>query len=295
MLGLVDRYLFREILTPFGLTIGTLLLVLATEQLLRLVELFINKGVPFLTIFSILVWILPTFLVISIPAGVLIGVIIAYNRLSTDNEIMALQATGASLYRLLRPAIIFSSLAFVLTFSLSIWVQPWAGRSLKSLGISLIKHQAAVILEPGIFNEPFKEMVVYVEEMPTTTRLKGIFIYDLRNSLVPVLTVAEEGVLINDPENNSLGFRLLNGSQYHFDKSGSERQQMIQFGSYEFRLDLNAVLNRTGSLMERLRPEELRKAIRDHPDQAESYQRLLAEYYKNYAFPFSCLICHRQE
>jgi lipopolysaccharide export system permease protein len=290
MLNLIDRYILREVLTPFLLTLGTLLLVLLTDQLLRLVELFINKGVPFLTIVKILVWILPTFLVIAIPAGVLIGIIIAFNRLSTDSEIVALQTAGVSLYRLLWPAMLFSTVAFVMTFSLSVWGQPWAGQSLKNLGISLMKHQAAVALEPGVFNEPFKKMVIYVEQMPSTKEIKGIFIYDLRNTQAPVLTLAKEGILFNDPESNSMGFRLVNGSQYHFNGNHSERQQMIQFGSYDFRLDIDSALNRQDSLMKRLDPEELRKAIVDEPDRAGSYRRLLGEYYKNYALPFSCLI-----
>jgi lipopolysaccharide export system permease protein len=290
MLKLIDRYIFREILTPFSLTLGTLLLVLLTDQILRLVELFINKGVPFFTIIKILVWILPTFLVIAIPVGVLIGVIIAFNRLSTDSEIIALQTTGVSLYRLLWPAIIFSSLAFVLTFTLSVWGQPWAGHSLKNLGISIVKQQASVALEPGVFNEPFKKMIIYVDQMPNSENIKGILIYDSRNSKVPVLTLAKEGILINDPENNSLGFRLINGSQYRFSKNKSGRQQIIQFGSYDFRLNIDSALGRQDLLKNRLNPEDLRKAIINEPDQADSYRRLLSEYYKNYAFPFSCLI-----
>jgi len=153
-----------------------------------------------------------------------------------------------------------------------------------------MKHQAAAALEPGVFNEPFKKMIIYVDQMPSSEKIKGILIYDLRNSEVPVLTLAKEGILINDPENNSLGFRLLNGSQYHFNKNKSGRQQIIQFGSYDFRLDIGSALSRQDLLLKRLNPEELRKAIVTEPDRAGSYRRLLSEYYKNYAFPFSCLI-----
>src|SRR3972149_4932048 len=290
MLRLMDRYIFREVLTPFGLTLGTLMLVLLVDQLLRLVELLINKGVTFLIISKIFISILPAFLVIAIPVGVLIGVIIAFSRLSTDSEIIAFKAAGVSLYRLLLPAALFSVLAFVVTFSLSIWAQPWAGRSLKSLAISLFKQQAAVGLEAGVFNEPFEDMVVYVEQMPTPTTLRGVLIYDLRNPQGPVLTLAGEGVLFNDPENNALGFRLIKGSQHRINKADPGRHQLIRFEVYDFRLDLNSVLKGEDGSTERRAPDELRKAIIVKPAPAARYRRLLEEYYKNYAFPFSCLI-----
>ena len=290
MFKIIDRYILREIVTPFNLTLATLLLVLLTDQMLRLVELFINKGIPFLTVIRVFFWVLPPFLVIAIPAGVLIGVIIAFTRLSTDSEIIALQANGVSLYRLLWPAIVFSTVAFALTFSLSIWIQPWAGRSLKTLGLSLLKQQAAVALEPGMFNEPFGEMVVYVEEMPSPGHLKGILIYDLKNPNTPILTLAKDGILFNEPESNIIGFRLSNGTQYRFDRSKSDRQQLLRFGSYTFKLDLEKSLRRKGFSQDRLSPEELRTAMLEKPEKAGTYRRLLGAYYKNYAFPFSCLI-----
>jgi len=290
MLKIIDRYIFREILIPFVLTVGTLLLVLLTDQLLRLVELLINKGVSLMTLIRIFLSILPAFLVIAIPAGVLIGVIIAFNRLSGDNEIIALQANGVSHYRLLIPAGLFSLVAFIITFGLSVWGQPWAGKSLKKLAISLVQQRAAVALEAGMFNEPFEKMVVFIEEMPTPSHIKGILIYDLKNTDVPILTLAKEGILLDELEDNQLGFRLLNGSQHRFNKKDPDRHQLLRFGSYDFRIDLTTALGNGSLKDDRLSPDELRKAIVTKPDQAPRFRRLLAEYYKNYAFPFSSLL-----
>jgi lipopolysaccharide export system permease protein len=290
MFKLIDRYLLREILTPFALTLGALMLILLTDQLLRLVELLINKGISLLTVLKIFLSILPAFLVIALPAGVLIGIIIAFNRLSTDNEIIALQANGISLYRLLWPAMQFSVIALALTFSLSVWAKPWAGRSLKDLGISLVRQQAAVGLEAGMFNELFEDVVIYVEELPVPDRLAGVLIYDLRDPQNPVLTLAKEGAVFNDPEKNILGFRLLQGHQYRFDPEEPGRNQVIRFSTYEFKMDLNAVLNDPGSTVEPSTPEAIKRAMEEDPERAGRYRRLLGEHYKNYAFPFSCLI-----
>lgn len=290
MFRLIDRYLFREILTPFGLTLGTLMLALLTDQLLRLVQFVINRGVDFLSIAKVFAAILPPFLVMTIPAGVLIGVIITFNRLSSDNEIIALQATGISLLRLLRPVILFSLVAFSVTFVLSHWSQPWTGRSLKGIGRTLLKSQIGLILDSGVFNEPFEDMIVYIDQIPSPTHLKGILIHDLRNPDVPVLTLADEGWVTSGLKDNVLGFQLSKGNQYRFNKADEDRTQHIKFGKYEFKVDLNPFLKRERLLQERLGPDQLRQAIEEDPENASRYRRHLGEYYKNYAFPFSCLI-----
>ena len=290
MLQLIDRYLFREILPPFWLTLGALMIVLLTDQLLRLVELLINKGVSFLVVIKIFFLILPTFLVITIPAAVLMGVIIAFNRLSSDNEIIALQATGIGLIRYLRPALLFSLIAFLVSFALSAWAQPWAGQSVKGLALSLLKQQLSVALEPGVFNEPFDHMVIFIDKIPKPSHLQGIFIHDLTNPEIPVLTLAKEGILYSSDNENKLGFQLLNGTQYRFKEGDPGTHQRVQFASYDFRIDLEQGLGSKDLSLGRLSHAEIKKALIANPSDAPKLRRLLSEYYKNYTFPVSCLV-----
>ena len=290
MFGRIDRYIFREIVPPFGLTLAALMLVLLTDQLIRLIELLVNRGADLSTLFKILIWLLPPFLVIAIPAGVLIGVIIAFNRLSSDNEIIALQANGFSFTRLMVPALVFAGIAFSVTFALSVSTHPWTGRSNKDLALSLLKSQTTLAIEPGVFNEPFKDMVFYVEETPSPMQLKGILIYDLRDPDSPVLTLAQEGAITSHPAGKSLGFNLVKGNQYRFSTQDPDRHQQIQFAQYEFNMDIDALLRQKNRTMKSLSPDQLREAMKQNPAKAARYRRFLEEHYKNYAFPFSCLI-----
>jgi lipopolysaccharide export system permease protein len=290
MFKLIDRYIFKEILVPFWLTLGTLMLVLLTDQMLRLVELLINKGVGILAILRVLMVITPPFLVLSIPAGVLIGVIIAYNRLSSDSEIIALQSGGFSLLRLLVPAAFFSVLAFAVTFILSVWSHPWSGRPIRNLGIKLLRDQVSVALEPGQFNEPVKDMVIFIEETPSPGTLKGILIHDLRDPQWPTLTLAGEGAIINTPGEDTFGFLLRNGNQYRYSRKDPGRSQQIRFASYEFKMDFGNRGNLAEEIGDQPDPDQLIRAIADHPEKAPRYRSLLVEYYKNFAFPLSCLI-----
>ncbi|MBI3595716.1 MAG: LptF/LptG family permease [Nitrospirae bacterium] len=290
MWKLLDRYIFLELLIPFGLTLSALMMILLIEQMVQLTELLINKGVSIWTAGRIFIFLLPTFLVIAIPMGVLIATIISFSRLMADHEITALMASGVSLSRLAVPVFVFTILTFGMTFSLSAWAQPWIGHSLKRAAMDLLKQEFSLGLEPGIFNEPLDNMMIYIDEMPTPTQLKGILIYDLRDSAQPVLIMAQEGMILSDPTSDLVGLRLLNGSQ-HRENGDPPRYQWITFRKYEFKLDLAAAVKRSSEDTDTaLRVQQIKTKLAASQTLERSELRTLEEYYKTYSFPFSCLI-----
>src|SRR5918999_547806 len=109
---LIDRYVIREVLWPFaiGLVIFTFLLII--PYLVREAEEFIAKGVSTLVILRIIWALVPAQLGITIPMSVLLGLLVAFGRLSADREFVALQACGVSLMRLMRPVGLLSLLAW---------------------------------------------------------------------------------------------------------------------------------------------------------------------------------------
>lgn len=294
---LIDRYIFLELLIPFGLTLSALMMILLTEQMVRLTELFLNKGVSFTTVAKIFIYLLPTFLVIAIPMGVLIATIISFSRLTADHEITALMAAGVSLSRLAVPVHLFTVLAFGLTFSLSVWAQPSVGSSMRSTAMDLLKQEFSLGLEPGIFNEALENMMIYVDEMPTPTQLKGVVIYDLREAAQPALILAQEGTILNDPASDLVGLRLINGSQHReigklpASPASPFRYQWITFGRYEFKLDLSAAVKRaTGEGDAALNVRQIKTKLAGGQPLERRELRALEEHYKTYAFPFACLI-----
>lgn len=290
MWKLLDRYIFLELLVPFGLTLSALMMILLIEQMVQLTDLLINKGVSIWTAGRIFIFLLPTFLVIAIPMGVLIATIISFSRLMADQEITALMAGGVSLFRLAVPVTVFAFLTFGMTFSLSAWAQPWVGHSLKRAAMDLLKQEFSLGLEPGIFNEPLDNMIIYIDEMPTPTQLKGILIYDLRDSAQPVLITAQEGMILSDPASDLVGLRLLNGSQ-HRESANPPRYQWITFRKYEFKLDLAAAVKRSSEDTDTaMKIQQLKTKFASSQPLERGELRTLEEYYKTYSFPFSCLI-----
>src|SRR5512136_1811233 len=94
------RYLGKELLTSFALGLAGFTFILLTGRILQLTELFVNKGIPLSQILELLYYLLPSFLVLTIPMATLLSVLLTFNRLSGDNEFTAFKAAGVSLYQM---------------------------------------------------------------------------------------------------------------------------------------------------------------------------------------------------
>src|SRR5919106_4659281 len=107
---IIDRYVVREVLWPFviGLLIFTFILII--PFLIELAEKFISKGVAATVVLQSMVTLLPQALGLTIPMSLLLGLLVAFGRLSADREFVAMQACGVSLLRLLRPVGVLSLL-----------------------------------------------------------------------------------------------------------------------------------------------------------------------------------------
>src|SRR3990172_13090606 len=103
---IVRSYILRECLTPFILALGILTCVFLLGNLIQLTNLVINKGVSLSTIGRVFLLYIPVLLGYTLPLSCLISVALAFSRLSSDNEILALRASGVHLGRLLTPLIL---------------------------------------------------------------------------------------------------------------------------------------------------------------------------------------------
>ena len=286
---LIDRYILNELLVPFSISLLVLLFVLLVNYLLRMMDLLINQGVDPLSVAELLLFILPSFLVICLPMAVLIAAIVAFARLTTDSETTVLQASGIGLFRWLWPVGIFSFGIYLISLFLSFVAQPWGGQSLQNLTMTMLRKQVSLGLEPGIFNDLFQNMVVYVDEIPNPTKLKGILLFDFRHQEEPRLIVAEEGTILDDPDSDLIGFRLVRGSLHRKlrDQEGYDR---ILFSTYEFTMDLGPMLNHPNEqVAETSSPQELRERIASSKGQDLRALQLLAAHYKHFAFPAGSL------
>src|SRR3990167_5836279 len=124
-LKIIDRYILKELAAPFLLGIFILTFLILTHQLLRMMELVIDKGVGLLSVGQIFLLLLPSFFLVTIPTATLLASVMTFNRLSSDNEIIALKSAGVGFYSLMRPVFLFATVAALLTLYMAMIAQPW--------------------------------------------------------------------------------------------------------------------------------------------------------------------------
>src|ERR687896_450542 len=109
---IVDSYVIRQILVPFfmGLLVFTFIFII--PEVMKHAEDFIAKGVSTFVILQVMTTLIPYGLGLTIPMSLLLGLLVAFGRLSADREFVAMQACGISLMRLLRPVAVVSILCW---------------------------------------------------------------------------------------------------------------------------------------------------------------------------------------
>ncbi len=287
MLSRLDRYLLKELSVPFFLGLMILTFILIMQQVLILMELVLDKGIDLASIATLFVHLLPAFFLITIPMAVMLSTVTTFNRLSADNEIIALHAGGIGFFRLIRPVILFASLVGLLTLFMGFNTDTVKGAS-KKVAVKLLMKRASLGLEAGIFNNLFPGMMIYVESMPTFSELSGVFIYDQRNPDRPTVIVAKRGVLINDEAANAVRLNLVDGSLQQGEK-GSQRYQRMVFGDYELKINLPQLMQ-SQSEKKGLNLTEIKQQIAESKEVNVRDLRLLSDYYKRFVFAFTAML-----
>ncbi len=289
---LIDRYIFRELMGPFFLGLFVFTFVMLANVLVKLLELFISKGVALGTTISLLVMSLPFLLVMTIPMSVLLAVLVAFSRLSTDSEITAMRASGISYNRMLPPVIIFALLAYIMTSYIYIGLLPRSNLAVKQIRYDILRTQANVGIKPHVFNTDFIHFVIYVNNIVNPTGdLEGVFIADNRNPENPSVIVAESGHEITDPEHQTVILRLENGCTHEVFRNDEKLYSVTPYQTMDLILDMNLFKPEavTKSDREMTIGELLRKA-RDRETAGKSSNRQWVEIYKKAALPSACLI-----
>jgi lipopolysaccharide export system permease protein len=288
----INRYILREIFVPFALGLAVFTFILLIARILKLVEMIVNRGVPLLQVLKLFSYILPGFLEVTVPMALLLGVLIAFGRLSSDSEIIALKTSGISLYQLLYPVVLFAVIIYFVALGLSLYARPW-GNSLLHTGVyEIAKRRATAGIKEKVFNDDFSGLVIYVDHIePPGNTLRGILISDTRDGSQRNTAVAQAGILVPNERLHVLTLRLLNGSIHAFYPSDRSYHR-TDFSTYDITLDLNTALTN-------LRPRErdpsemtfgeLRQAIAAKRRAGEPTFSEAVELHRRFSIPFACL------
>jgi lipopolysaccharide export system permease protein len=233
------RYLIAEVLPPFFFGLLTFTLILLIARIVKMIELVVTRGVPLWQIGKLFSLIFPTFLEMTVPMAFLLAILLGLGRLSNDQELLAMKASGVSPGQILGPVVCLAILVSMTTLFLTLIGRPTANLALKKELYNIAKTRVATALKEKVFNDDFPKILIYIEEIvPPGNTAQGILIVDKRDKLREDIILGKVGLITTDEESNTLGLRLFDGSIYEREKNRPGFSQ-TRFNIYDFKLDLD--------------------------------------------------------
>jgi len=274
-------YILKEFFHSFSLSIIVFTFVLLVGNIIRLADLVINKGVNIISVLKLFFYLVPWLLSFTLPIAALTGVILTFGRFSSDGELVAMKASGISLYRVASPVlmigIILSFVAFLLNDQISSNASFASRRVIKEIGI----NSPAAYLEEGTFIRGFENYVIFIYEI-RGNRLRNIRIYQPQEGKPTRTIVAEQGEINSIPSKNIIELKLFNGTSEEPSPTDPETYYKLNFKTYFMSLDLTKVFKKE-KIQKKTREmsvTELRKQIVDYAAQKIDTTPLYVEIYK---------------
>lgn len=276
------------------MTLFVFTFILLIGKILQLMDLMVNKGVSLLDISKIILFLMPSSLVFTIPIAFLISILVGLGRLSDDSEITILKASGVSLYQLLSPIAFASVIAFIMTAVITFFLVPYSNYATRDILFNIAKQRASISIKEKVFNDDFKGLVFYADRIPVHGNfMEGIIVSDTQTGKEPNTIIARKGYLISDPESLSVILRLENGSTHTVDRDLKNYKKM-DFSTYDINLDLRTAISGKNIATEKKEKEmtfrELTEKIKKSGLKETAIRELAIELNKKLSIPFSCII-----
>ena len=224
------RYIIREHIAPFFFALAVITFVLILDFILEVVNLVIGKGINVFIILQIFVLNLAWILALSVPMAVLVSTLMAFGRLSEDNEITALKASGVSTYKIIFPPLSFSILIALFLIWFNNNVLPDANHNARILMSSIHQKRPTLNLRENVFLDDIPGYQLLVKKVdPRSSKVKGVTIYDQKDRLYPRTIIAEQGEIEFTPDGNTLILKLFNGEMHEVDEADPNHYRRVSF------------------------------------------------------------------
>jgi len=287
------RYILRELAPPTLMGFGLFTFLLLMNTLLSLADLIIRDRVPASDVGLLFLYNIPHVIVLTVPMAVLVGGLIAFGRMSSDSEIIALRASGVSLYQLSLPILLLGAASSLVTFWLCVVAMPWGNNATIQHQWRLINTRTVVgAIQPRVFETGFSNFTLWIEDVNDDTQSWERMLLVRSDTNPPEVAMAEEARLRYSTETGESWLELQDGYRYGGGDTAQE-SNVTSFRGHELALGRTPGMDEVGPVDKSPRMmdlSELRSAVGKRRAEGQRVNTYLVEIHKKFAIPAACLV-----
>jgi lipopolysaccharide export system permease protein len=245
----LTRYILIEHIAPFFFAFLTITFLLLIDYVPRILDHVIDKDISIWVALELVVLNLAWMLALSVPMSVLVAVLMAFGRLTSDHEITAIKASGINLIRIIIPLLVAGG---VITFGMIQFndlVLPDLNKKARHLFGDIAAMRPTLKFRSGIFITDIPGYLVLIDHIDhKTSRVEGVRITQTKDKNKPKIIVAEYGYMKMLDNNRTMQFTLYNGEIHELDIESPENYQRIDFDAQVINIEeAKSELKRTDS------------------------------------------------
>jgi lipopolysaccharide export system permease protein len=210
--GLIDRYVARTIAAPLFGTLILAAMLLVLDKMLRLFQYVVDAGGPVSVVWRMLANLLPEYLSLGIPIGLMLGILLAFRKLALSSELDALRGIGIGYTRLLRVPYAYAITLAIINLFIVGYLEPYTHYRYKGLQFDLKSGALGAAIKVGEFNQLGKHLTLRIDRSENKgTLLQGIFVQNTDPSGMTVVATAEHGRFLASDNADEIQFRMTKG------------------------------------------------------------------------------------
>ena len=210
------RYITKSFLGTFVLTFFIVVFIWVMQFVWLYVDDLVGKGLEFKIIAELLFYTSITAIPMSLPLALLLALLMCFGNLGEHYELVAMKASGISMWRAMRPLFNFALILSVLAFFISNSLIPIATLKWRTLLTDIQRQKLAFNIKEGVFYKDIENYVIFVDRKGKDgSHIYGVKIYDHseHNGCTKVIA-ADSGMMSMSPNQRSIIFTLYNGHNY---------------------------------------------------------------------------------
>lgn len=264
LLTSTDRYLARLIALPLFSTLVIAAMLLVLEKMLRLFDFVAAEGGPVSVVWRMLANLIPEYLSLGIPIGLLLGILLAFRQLALSSELDVFRAVGQGYGRLLRVPYLFAVALMLVNLTLVGFIQPLSRYYYEELRFELRSGALGASIKVGEFTSLGNRMTLRIEESRDNgTNLSGMFVRAENKKGQTVSVTAKNGQFLATDDPDTIILRLTDGVLVH-DAPNYQKPRILSFSNHDLPIDLPKIesfRSRGGKNLEYTIPELVRVGL----------------------------------